>query len=169
MTAPDYQIEIADEQKLNFDHPPLIDVIGQILDDHQIATAEISLAVVDDPTIRRLNVQYLQHDYETDVISFVLDWDEDQQHLTGQLIVSTETALRVAKEVGSSLEEELLLYVIHGTLHLVGYDDKEPADAQVMRENEKRYLQRAGKRHRGFESDASLHDPKLPSGGRQDR
>lgn len=146
-----YKIEIADEQSHEIAAGPIINSVTAILNDHDIATAEISVAIVDDPTIRQLNRQYLEHDYETDVISFVLEWDEIQGRLVGQLIVSTDTAASLAGEVGGSMGDELLLYVIHGTLHLVGYDDKAPDSAAEMRVAEKKYLKRLGIEHRGFE------------------
>ena len=160
MPHPDHKIEIADEQSLPIDSDPLITVVHQILKDHAISKSEISIAIVDDPTIRSFNKQYLEHDYETDVISFVLDRDENIGSLSGQLIVSTDTAARMAHEVGGTAEDELLLYVVHGTLHFVGYDDKHESDAQEMRDAEKRYLQSMGIEHRwkDFESDSGLNE-----------
>lgn len=151
----EHKIEIADQQNQEVDPDPLIGSVAAILTDHDIASSEISLAIVDDPMIRRLNQQYLDHDYETDVISFVLDWSEQDRTLVGQLIVSTDTALTKGKEVGASMAEELALYVIHGTLHLVGYDDKDEVSAAEMRLAEKEYLARLGYEHRGFCDDAS--------------
>ena len=152
LNASEHIVEIADQQAIPVDADALIAIIRQILSDHQIQSAEISLALVDDPSIRNLNRQYLQHDYETDVISFVLDWEPDTRALTGQLIVSTQTASREADSVGSSFEEELMLYVIHGTLHLVGLDDKSADDALHMRAQEQKYLLHVGMSHRGFEN-----------------
>ena len=148
MSNQDHKIEIADEQSQPVDCDPLISVAQKILTDHEIARSEISIAIVDDPAIRKLNKQYLDHDYETDVISFVLEYEEAEQRLVGQLIVSTDTAARLANEVGGSMQDELLLYVVHGTLHLVGLDDKDPADALEMRAAEKRYLAAMGVEHR---------------------
>lgn len=130
------------------DCDPLISVVEKILSDHAVLESEISIAIVDDPTIRKLNKQYLNHDYETDVISFVLEYDEDAGSLTGQLVVSTDTAATLAAEVGGTMQDELLLYVVHGTLHLVGFDDKNPADADDMRAAEKKYLEAMGVAHR---------------------
>ena len=148
-----HTIEIADQQNADFNAAPLIAAIQMIADDHEIGQAEISVAIVDDPTIRDLNRQYLEHDYETDVISFVLDWNEDTGALLGQLIVSTDTAATLAEDVGSTMQEELLLYVIHGMLHLVGYDDKQPTAAIEMRAAEKEYLSRFNIQHRGFDGE----------------
>lgn len=160
LTDSSHTIEVADRQQANFDADALVSAIQMIADDHQINHAEISVAVVDDPTIRKLNKQYLAHDYETDVISFVLDWNETTGNLVGQLIVSTDTAAELAVDVGGTMQDELLLYVIHGMLHLVGYDDKHPPAADEMRHAERKYLAKFGIQHRGFTDLAIDSQPK---------
>lgn len=147
----DYRIEIADQQLRPFSANNLAKAVSMILQDHQIQTAEISIAVVDDSAIRELNRQYLDHDYETDVLSFLLD--ETADSITGQLIVSTDTAARVAEELGIEMEQELLLYVVHGTLHLMGLDDTDPETAVEMRSAEQEYLARLGVKHRWPDAD----------------
>jgi probable rRNA maturation factor len=120
-------------------------VLG-VVDEAEIGTGEVSLAIVDDETIHSLNVQYLQHDYPTDVISFVLE--QAAGHLEGEVIVSADMAATVAQEYGWPAQDELLLYVIHGTLHLVGYDDKDPQKKIEMQTAERRHLQRFSIEHR---------------------
>jgi probable rRNA maturation factor len=144
-----YTIEFADEQQLPVDQDTLQKIAEAILSDHGCVKAELSIALVDDPTIRKLNAQYLDHDWETDVISFVLDEspvDPDDRDagfsMSGQLIVSTDTASRVANEIGSTLANELALYVAHGTLHLVGYDDQDEDSITEMKSAEREYLER---------------------------
>ncbi len=137
-------VEIADRQTVAVDFDPLISVVRSILNDHGILRGEISIALVDDAEIRKINKQYLQHDYETDVISFVLEYDEVSEFLSGQLVVSTETAGRSCEAYESSFASELLLYVIHGCLHLVGYDDHETEDVVEMRKAEQKYLRLIG-------------------------
>ncbi len=126
--------------------------VHQILEDYEVESAEISIAIVDDPAMRELNRQYLEHDYETDVLSFLLE--ESPTSLTGQLIVSADTAARLATELGVEMEHELLLYVIHGTLHLVGLDDTDPESEQEMRNAERDYLARQGIAHHWLEKDS---------------
>ena len=139
MNASSLKIEIADQQQLKVDTDPLIEIASAILHDHGFSQGELSIALVDDATIRDLNKQYLNHDWETDVISFVLD--EGESWLAGQLIVSTDTANRVAEELDSTCDAEMALYVAHGTLHLVGFDDMEEEAAIEMRAAERKYLQ----------------------------
>lgn len=116
----------------------LIAIVRSILTDHDVQRGEVSLAIIDDPTMHVLNRQHLQHDYPTDVLSFVLDDDSDA--FEGEVIVSRDTALSMACEYQWSAEDEMLLYFVHGTLHLVGYDDHSDADRQTMRERETYYL-----------------------------
>ena len=141
--TPQFAIDIADQQSiLSVDERQIRLAIEPILVEASIACARISVAVVDDPTIHALNRRYLQHDYPTDVLSFVLERMDDS--LEGQIIVSTDTARSEAAHYGWSPEDELLLYVIHGTLHLVGFDDTTPAARQQMRDQECRALERFG-------------------------
>lgn len=138
-----YRILVANEQAtLTIDEAPMIAAVEAILADTDYSQAMVSIAVVDDPAIHALNVQYLQHDYPTDVLSFVLE--DSSRNVEGELIVSSDTAVREAQEAGWSPLDELLLYVIHGTLHLVGYDDHEPADQREMYAAEAHYLKHLG-------------------------
>ncbi len=140
-----HRIEISDQQQRPVDFEDCISVARMILDDFGFDQSEISIALVDDPTIRDLNKQYLNHDYETDVISFVLE--ESDTALTGQLLVSTDTAEKMGQQIGVPMQHELLLYVIHGMLHLVGFDDTDPESAEKMRAAEADYLGRFGIKH----------------------
>src|SRR5947207_15077919 len=94
-----------------------------ILRDAGIKSGEISIAVVSDERMRELNRQYLQHDYATDVLSFVLARDERTKSLDGEIIASSDYAAREAIRFGWTMDDELLLYIIHGCLHLIGHDD----------------------------------------------
>ena len=109
-----------------------------ILRDAQIDERSLSIAVVDDATMHGLNRQYLEHDYPTDVLSFTLERSPGK--IEGEVIVNFDMAAGRAGEFGWSAEDELLLYVIHGTLHLVGYDDGSDEARAEMRAAERRYL-----------------------------
>jgi probable rRNA maturation factor len=98
----------------------------------------MSVAILSDPEIRDVNRQYLQHDYETDVISF--DLSDDDSFLDGELVISADTARRMAEEVGWGPEAELLLYAIHGMLHVLGYEDDTAEGRDDMRRMESYYL-----------------------------
>ena len=138
-----HQIDIADQQtRLTIDEAPLRAAARRILTSAGIEHATISIALVDDPTIHALNREYLQHDYPTDVISFVLE--SSPGALDGEVIASTDTAVTQAARIGWPAEHELLLYVVHGLLHLVGHDDQDPESLARMRAAERETLAAQG-------------------------
>lgn len=133
-------IEISDQQRcLAVDHDWLRGVVTQVLREEGISTAELSVALVDDAAIHEVNRSYLGHDYPTDVISFVLS-DTDDGSLDGELVVSVETAVREAPRHEWAASDEVLLYVVHGLLHLCGYDDLTDEARPRMRARERDYL-----------------------------
>ncbi len=136
-------VEIADEQsKMPIDPKRLKEAVVTVLQGESVAMAEISVAVVDDRAMTELHRRHLGQDEPTDVLSFVLE--ESEQGIEGEVIVSAETAMLSADWYGMAPEDELLLYVIHGTLHLAGYDDLTPQDRAVMRQREAVYLAHFG-------------------------
>jgi probable rRNA maturation factor len=102
-----------------------------------LGTRSLSIAFVTDAAIRKINRKFLKHDFATDVISFPLGTD-----LLGELVISAEYAAREAKARGISVEEELLRYVAHGILHLLGYDDHDPKAKARMWKRQERELRK---------------------------
>jgi probable rRNA maturation factor len=140
---PPHQIFLANEQQtLAIDASRLTAAVRSVLEDSPYEQATVSVALVDDPTIHALNRRYLEHDYPTDVLSFVLE--DDGRRLHGELVASADTAARNAVEYGWSAEDELLLYLVHGALHLVGHRDAEPAEIAAMRRAEAVQLAKLG-------------------------
>ena len=121
----------------------MIDVARAVLSGEGIQCAEVSLAVVDAPTMHQLNRQYLNHDYPTDVLSFPLT-DAGDELFEGEVIVCADVAADVARRHDWQVLDELSLYVIHGTLHLAGYDDKSDAARAEMRRRESHYMEMHG-------------------------
>ena len=140
---PHIEIDISDQQShLAASNEQLRDVIERVLQEERILSADISLALVDDAEIHRVNRDFLGHDHPTDVISFVLGGGgtSPSEHLEGELVVSTETAMREAPAHGWSAADELVLYVVHGLLHLCGYDDLTDEARPLMRRRERQLL-----------------------------
>ncbi len=141
-------IEITNQQAESSAEPLPVDetrirqAVEMIVEDAAVADAQISVAIVDDSTIAQVHRDFLDLDEPTDVISFVLE--EGPGSLEGEVVASADTARREAAAYGWSPEDELLLYVIHGTLHLVGYDDTTDTARPEMRRQEAKYLARLG-------------------------
>lgn len=98
---------------------------------------DISIIFCSDSYILDINIRYLHHDYFTDIITF--DYTEGDR-LSGDLFISLDTVRANAAEYGSDFETELNRVMVHGVLHLIGYDDHSSADKKLMREKEDYYL-----------------------------
>lgn len=135
------RIDISNEQSsLPIDLPIWRRWLRELLTAEGVRSGEISVAVIHDAQMHELNRKHLDHDYPTDVLSFV--WERADARLDGEIIVSADTAIDRCREFGWSPWQELSLYVIHGALHLVGFRDKSAADQARMRAREQHYLQR---------------------------
>jgi probable rRNA maturation factor len=111
-----------------------------------VERASISIVIVDNATIREINRRNLGHDWPTDVITFPLS-EPGAEVLEAELILSAEMAEETAREVGAEPGDELALYLVHGLLHLCGFDDRAEADASAMRRREDEVLRREGYRN----------------------
>jgi probable rRNA maturation factor len=105
--------------------------------------AELSIVLADDATVHALNREYRNTDAPTDVLSFGQEEEGDafvrpddaSRHL-GDVIISIDTARRQAEESGISMQDEVSHLLVHGILHLLGYDHELPDDEQIMRARE---------------------------------
>jgi len=117
-----------------------------------VSPYEVSLVFTDSETVQGLNRDYRGLDEPTDVLAFyMLPKKEDDDSFAlppdgvtrlGEVIISYPQAVEQAREQGHSTERELTLLIIHGILHLLGYDHEEPAEEAEMREREKELLER---------------------------
>jgi len=117
----------------------------RILNALECPDAELSVVLVDDQEIRQLNHDYLQRDKPTNVISFSMREGEGgglHPELLGDVVISTETAARDAADAGVSFESELLFLLLHGILHLLGYDHERGTaeEARLMETKEREMI-----------------------------
>jgi probable rRNA maturation factor len=111
----------------------------------KLSKATVSIAIVDDAQIRKLNNQFLNSKSTTDCLSFDLSDDEvPQSPKLLELIVNGEMAVRQANLRGHSSEAELALYITHGLLHHLGFDDSTESQARKMHDMEDEILQQFG-------------------------
>lgn len=154
-----FEIDISSSQdNLSIDVRGLTLAIERALQVEQVASAVLSVSIVDHSAMQQINRQHLQHDYPTDVISFQLDFtfdDEapDDAHselraagamIEGEIIASAEMAAEMAASGQWTAMNELTLYVIHGLLHICGYDDLTPEEKAIMRIRERAILNALG-------------------------
>lgn len=125
-----------------FTNKKIIELAKVILLKEGIKKALISVALLDDKDIHAANKKFLDHDEPTDVITFPLD--QAKNKLTGEILIGVGVARRHAKNARLLLEHELTLYLIHGLLHLCGFDDLNPMARKKMRKRERFHLSRLG-------------------------
>jgi probable rRNA maturation factor len=114
-------------------------VIEHIVQGERIARrrlGEISIIFMDNAELRAINKEFLQHDYDTDIITFPLD----DTRIDGELYISVDMAIDNARHYGVSRSNELVRLVAHGMLHLIGYNDTTDAERTLMQAKENEYL-----------------------------
>lgn len=109
--------------------------------------AEVSLSLVDDQRIHTLNLEYRGVDRPTDVLSFALQEESEEEpdlefvdNMLGDILISVERAKEQAEEYGHSFAREIVYLAVHGTLHLLGYDHEEEKAKQEMRSKEEEVM-----------------------------
>lgn len=134
-------VSIANQQEaMELDFARIKSVARGVLQGEGLTDGKVTLAFMTDAAIHVLNQRYLEHDEPTDVITFPYS----KKPLHGDLAISTETAITAAAERNLPAAEEVLYYVIHGLLHLCGYDDTSDKKRKLMRERERHYLKTLG-------------------------
>jgi rRNA maturation RNase YbeY len=136
-----------DALAIEHDHPALAlneetlgRLIRHVVDAEGATLTHVSVVLSDHATVRRLNREYLDHDYNTDVLAFSLREDPEGDDVEGEVYVDLDTAAERHEEFDASFEREAYRYVVHGVLHLLGYDDATEAGNQAMRSREDDYL-----------------------------
>lgn len=111
--------------------------IKEIAKGYGFKTGDISYIFCSDEKILEVNLEYLQHDYYTDIITF--DYTEGDK-IAGDLFISLDTVKTNSETFGTNYVQELHRTIIHGILHLCGINDKGPGEREIMEENENKAL-----------------------------
>jgi probable rRNA maturation factor len=112
-------------------------LIEKVISNEKRISGDLNFILSNDEAVRDINIRFLEHDYNTDVIAF--DYNEGRI-VNGEVYISIDTVKRNANNYKVSLMNELLRVIIHGTLHLCGYNDKTEKDKERMRFLEEKWL-----------------------------
>lgn len=124
---------------INVKKKQIKDLAQIVLSEEGILKAEINIILVDDEYIIRLNQEYLNKNRTTDVLSFSLVDEKDAQ-LEGEVYANIEQIIRQAVDYRVAFNEELSRIIIHGLLHLIGFNDQADEEKQIMTQKEDQYL-----------------------------
>jgi probable rRNA maturation factor len=155
MFKPEINISIKRNMDLPVEKNWLEKIVRRVLEaENIISSAEMGLLITDGQTIQKLNRIYRGEDKPTDVLAFQMTPSIDEKpepsfvsppdgikHL-GEVVVSFPQAVTQAREQGHAITSELALLIVHGTLHLLGYDHEMPEEERKMRDKENKILAR---------------------------
>lgn len=140
----DISVDISGEIELDqADIKSFEQLVKSILRQFDVGRAQVSVAIVDDEGIVKVHEKFLNSSSTTDVISFDLS-DDDDEFRTFEVVVNCDQAVRQSQLRGHSAVAEMGLYITHGMLHNMGYDDHDEDDAREMHSKEDEILQQAG-------------------------
>jgi probable rRNA maturation factor len=137
------RVSVANPYEYPLEFQKLKDAARAVFEGEGVKACKVTLAFVDNAHIHRLNKQFLRHDEPTDVLTFPYS-DARSKTLEGEVVIGYEIASEYATDRKHDTNLELLLYVIHGCLHLCGFSDTDPAGEREMRAKEREYLTKLG-------------------------
>lgn len=115
--------------------------MGSVAEKHQTTIQLLNIVFCSDDYLYQMNVDYLDHDTYTDIITFPYSDPESGAPIAGDLFISVDRVRENATTFSVSFEEELFRVMIHGVLHLLGFGDKTPEEATIIRQKENESLQ----------------------------
>ncbi len=118
----------------------IMELMALMEEEEEPPASSLNIVFVTDTFIKSLNKKYRNKSGATDVLSFNLDNAEGEDSIFGEIYISTDTAMKNAKESGITFRDEILRLCCHGLLHLLGYDHEKPAERKAMRAKEDYYL-----------------------------
>lgn len=131
------------QKKLSVKPKKIKELILNILAGEKIkGTGYINICFTDDALIKKFNAKFLKTDTSTDVLAFDLNDSRIGKILLADIMISTDTAINNARLFKTRPEYELMLYVTHGVLHILGYNDRNNAQKKLMRKKELEYVDR---------------------------
>ncbi len=134
-------VQVIDEQNCLRLSPDSIRAVAQsVIELENRKCDEVAIYLVSTATICELHQQHFNDPSPTDCISFPIEDEAGPYHMLGDVFVCPETAMTYATEHDKNPYEETTLYIVHGLLHLMGYDDIDPVDRKAMRTAERRHL-----------------------------
>jgi probable rRNA maturation factor len=114
-----------------------VKIIREIIEKKEMISGDLSFIITNNENLKEINVEFLEHDYYTDVITFNYN---NEKVINGEVYISLERVRENALNYNVSLENELFRVLIHGVLHLVGFDDSNEKNKNEMRKMEDFWL-----------------------------
>lgn len=141
-------VSVYNEKLIFIDKKTVHRLVRLICDHAELSIRSLEFNFVSTETIEKINRKYLKHNYATDIITF--DYSDQKNNLDGEIFISFDDAAENSKVYRVSVDNELLRLIIHGILHLIGYDDTTPAKRKKMKELEDEFVNKFQKFSKGL-------------------
>lgn len=125
--------------KLPITNKAVMESVSKVMKGEDCRINEIIVNFVNNRMIRKLNIEHLNHNYFTDIITF--PYNDDNKNIEGEIFISLDTVKTNGETYSSGYKRELKRVIIHGCLHLAGYNDKTNIQKKLIREKEDFYLE----------------------------
>jgi probable rRNA maturation factor len=125
----------------------VVKILNKVIRENQKISGDLNFIITNDEKVRKINVQFLGHNYNTDVITFNYN---SENVINGEVYISIETVRKNALNYNVSLRKEVERVIIHGILHLLGHDDKTKKQRIKMKEAEDLWVERIEGKDDGF-------------------
>ncbi|MGE5497785.1 MAG: rRNA maturation RNase YbeY [Syntrophothermus sp.] len=127
-------VTISAEKGIKANKPLIHRVIGLLREKLGFTIESLTIDFLDSASIKEVNIKYLGHNYSTDIITF--NYSGSVEELDGEIIISAGDALTNSKKYKCTLDSEILRLIIHGILHMIGFDDQDKSSRAIMKKHE---------------------------------
>lgn len=142
------QFSVSTPKNIKLDKILFHSVVSDLKKSLEFSIKSLSLNFIESDLMIEINTKYLGHNYDTDIITF--SYSKNKTNLDGEIFISIDQAIENAVRYNVNLDSEIIRLIVHGILHLLGFNDKDPKDKKRMKREENRLTSSLSKKYENF-------------------